>query len=422
MNEASSPEYRYWAFISYSSKDAALSKKLHRSLETYAIPRDLVNRPGRDGLVPKKLFPCFRDRDELPLASGLGGTLKDALRVSRYLIVICTPYSAKSRWVNEEILYFKSLGRSDRILAIIHGGEPNATDQAGKQEMECFAPALRYEVDEQGILTSERAEPIAGDLRPGGDGWTNCFLKAVAGITGLGFGAFVQREAKRRRQRQLLQAGVAVLGLGAALWWWDYTRVKVSYDQEVASRWSVPEGIAALSPEKAHQRSKSYRFESSRRKIRRVTEINGLGQPVDDAEKHKASTEEIHYRENGALDFIAYLDHSGREVFRETYSDLIDNGAGGKRHFVDFKLHYEDAPATLANDFSILSESFSDKNSDAKVQSDISLRSTPTNPSFPSWASSSSIKSPAPTIFPLMGMSMPPVVTIWIDFPSGCRA
>src|ERR1700733_63133 len=158
MNEASVPQYRYWAFISYSSKDAALCKRLHRALETYAIPRDLVGRPGRDGPVPKKLFPCFRDRDELPLASGLGGTLKDAMKVSRYLIVICTPNSAKSRWVNEEIRYFKSLGRSGRILAIIAGGEPNATDQPEKKEMECFAPALRYEVDEHGQLTSERAE------------------------------------------------------------------------------------------------------------------------------------------------------------------------------------------------------------------------------------------------------------------------
>src|SRR5271156_2898879 len=173
MDEPLATNFRYWAFISYSSKDAAISKKLHRQLETYSMPRDLVGRPGRDGPVPKKLFPCFRDRDELPLSSDLGGSIQDALRASRYLIVICTPHSAKSRWVNEEILYFKSLGRADRVLALIQSGYPNASDLATGQEMECFAPALRYEVDAEGRLTDRRTEPIAGDLRPGGDGWTN---------------------------------------------------------------------------------------------------------------------------------------------------------------------------------------------------------------------------------------------------------
>src|SRR5438132_11366043 len=86
-------------------------------------------RPGRDGAGPRRLFPCFRDRDELPLSADLGDTIEDALRASRYLIVICTPASARSRWVNEEVRYFKSLGRADRILAIIAGGEPNASDQ-----------------------------------------------------------------------------------------------------------------------------------------------------------------------------------------------------------------------------------------------------------------------------------------------------
>ena len=105
----------YWAFLSYSSKDSALSRRFYRRLENYSIPRDLVGRPGRDGAVPRRLFPCFRDRDELPLSADLGDTIKDALRASRYLIVICTPASARSRWVNEEVRYFKSLGRADRI-------------------------------------------------------------------------------------------------------------------------------------------------------------------------------------------------------------------------------------------------------------------------------------------------------------------
>lgn len=58
--------------MSYSSKDKRVAKALHRRIETYPIARDLVGRPGRDVPVPRRVFPCFRDRDELPLSADLG--------------------------------------------------------------------------------------------------------------------------------------------------------------------------------------------------------------------------------------------------------------------------------------------------------------------------------------------------------------
>ena len=39
--------YRYAAFISYSSKDAAFARRLHRALESYGIPASL----GRFDLI-----------------------------------------------------------------------------------------------------------------------------------------------------------------------------------------------------------------------------------------------------------------------------------------------------------------------------------------------------------------------------------
>ena len=221
--------YKYWAFISYSSKDVRVAKKLHRRLETYRIPRDLVGRPGRDTEVPKKIFPVFRDRDELPLSSDLGASIEDALRASRYLIVLCSPHAAKSQWVNEEVRYFKSLGREDRILAIILDGEPTVDDDPGCQKQECFPPALRFVVDAEGNTTAERTEPIGGDLRRGGDGWNAAFLKAVAGITGMGYDSFARRAAKRQRRQRLVAAAGLLLLLGLGLWYWDYNRLKVGY-------------------------------------------------------------------------------------------------------------------------------------------------------------------------------------------------
>ena len=100
---------KYWAFVSYSHHDKTWGEWLHRSLESYRMPRRLVGRPGRDGPVPKRLFPIFRDTEELPAAGSLSEEIHDALYSSKCLVVICSPASAQSDYVNEEIRYFKTL-------------------------------------------------------------------------------------------------------------------------------------------------------------------------------------------------------------------------------------------------------------------------------------------------------------------------
>lgn len=119
---------KYWAFLSYSHTDAKWGDWLHKALETYRVPRRLIGKESRDGKIPARLFPIFRDREELPVSADLGSNINEALRESRYLIVICSPRAAQSRWVGEEIKTFKKLGREDRILALIIDGEPNASD------------------------------------------------------------------------------------------------------------------------------------------------------------------------------------------------------------------------------------------------------------------------------------------------------
>lgn len=67
---------KYWAFISYSHRDAAIADWLHKKLETYRVPGSLVGTPSRDGTVPARLLPIFRDREELPTSSQLGDNLQ----------------------------------------------------------------------------------------------------------------------------------------------------------------------------------------------------------------------------------------------------------------------------------------------------------------------------------------------------------
>ena len=196
-------DYKYWAFISYSHSDEQWAQWLHKELETYRVPRRLVGRRNAFGAVPRRVFPVFRDREELPGAFDLGSNLTDALRLSRNLIVICSPRSAVSHWVNEEIKLYKSMGREDRVLCLIVDGEPNATDRPEIGQLECFPPALRYRVGRDGALTDVRTEPIAADARKGKDGRANSKLKLLAGVLGVGFDELKQREQRRVRQQRL---------------------------------------------------------------------------------------------------------------------------------------------------------------------------------------------------------------------------
>lgn len=223
-----SADYRYWAFISYSHADKAWGDWLHRALETYRVPKHLVGKVGTFGAVPRRLYPIFRDREELSVASSLGTKIQGVLQQSRSLIVICSPRSAASLWVNEEIKYFKGLNREDRVLALIVDGEPNATDgKAGfSPDQECFPNALRYRFGKNGELSVERAEPIAGDARKGKDGKLNAKLKLIAGLIGVEYDALKQREQERRRRYlmgltalacmvALVMTGLAVFALQA---------------------------------------------------------------------------------------------------------------------------------------------------------------------------------------------------------------
>jgi tetratricopeptide (TPR) repeat protein len=202
------PKYR--AFLSYSHRDDRWAGWLHRSIESYRPPKNLVGMETPHGVVPKRLAPVFRDREELASATDLGTVISEALRESACQIVICSPKAAKSKWVNEEIISFKRLGRENRIFCLIVGGEPNATDMPGREDEECFPPALRFKLDENGNLSDARTEPIAADARPGKDGKSNAKLKLIAGVLGVGFDSLRRRE-QQRRNRQLFAIACASL-------------------------------------------------------------------------------------------------------------------------------------------------------------------------------------------------------------------
>ena len=204
---------RYFAFLSYSHHDEKDARWLHNALEQFRVPRTIAGRTTENGLVPERLTPIFRDRGELAASEDLGAEIHESLAQSRFLIVLCSPAAAKSRWTNAEIESFKRLRPEGCILAAIIDGEPFASDIPGREHRECLPPALRFRYDRRGRPTTKRAEPLAADFRETRDGRRLGFLKIVAGMLGVGLDDLVRRDTLRRQRRLAIVAAASLGGM-----------------------------------------------------------------------------------------------------------------------------------------------------------------------------------------------------------------
>ena len=252
----------YWAFLSYSHQDNLETRKdgtrgcirwaewLHEALEQYRVPKEFRDRTTATGeKMPERFFPVFQDEKELPINADLGESIRKALERAPFLIVICSPRSAISRYVNEEVRYFKELGRQNRIMTLMIDGEPNASvgNKAGYTAAdECFCPALRFSLDENEEIDTTRSdaqEPIAGDVRIKDSASVReakqrdlsshqpmleyMKLKLLAGLMGIGFDDLAQRDkiralqeartkARRARRIAVIVGGLALLAIVSA--------------------------------------------------------------------------------------------------------------------------------------------------------------------------------------------------------------
>lgn len=199
----------YRAFISYSHSDEAWARWLQRALESYRLPKSLRQSQPH---LPARLFPIFRDRDELASGGDLSESIRKAMDDSDALIVVCSPAARVSHWVNEEIRRFRASGRGDRIFCLLVAGNPDP------HSPECAFPAAILQ-DESGNIIHE---PLAADATPGGDGKRNAMLKIAAGLLDVGVDDLKRRDAQRQaRFWSIVAAGavfIAVLTIGLAVY------------------------------------------------------------------------------------------------------------------------------------------------------------------------------------------------------------
>jgi hypothetical protein len=91
---------RHEAFISYRhvNPDPALARWLHKALETYKAPKQVVKSGVR-----RRLGKVSLDTAELRGGPNVSEAVLAELHESKNLIVVCSPRSPQSKWVNDEI-------------------------------------------------------------------------------------------------------------------------------------------------------------------------------------------------------------------------------------------------------------------------------------------------------------------------------
>ena len=267
LNEQTS----YYAFISYNSADEKWAKWLQHNLEYYHIPSALCKEYPE---LPKKIRPVFWYKQDLS-GTKLKKALNNELSSSKYLIVICSPDSAKSAWVNDEVVAFIGQGKGDKIIPFIVAGTPHANNP----EEECFPPALRN-------LTRE--EEIRGiDVRRK-EGKYHALVDVIATMFDVRFDALWQRHKRRRTMIYSIWMGVILVLCSIAGICYMRMCPQLEYYTDFAECNGYPKGINALTELEVKNRYISYKFVYKRKhlfdnkkKLMFVERINAYGFPID---------------------------------------------------------------------------------------------------------------------------------------------
>lgn len=199
--------YKYYLFISYSRRDSRAAAYLQRQLEHFRVPVKLV---AKENLPEgqKYLRPVFRDRRDLKnTEESFTSDIKVALEQSRYLLVLCSPNSAESKWVDAEIKHFLKTHGGDysKIVPVILSGRPGT---GGAEE--CLPKKLRLEK----ITSRNLPSMIPDDGESEKNGWENGVVQSLSYMLKIErekIKASVDRE--RLRQTRIY----AVIGVCAAV-------------------------------------------------------------------------------------------------------------------------------------------------------------------------------------------------------------
>ena len=214
-------EYKYYAFVSYRSSDEKWAKWLQDKIEAYRLPTTVQKM--NQALPKSKLRPCFRYHTDIQ-PNELKTELRNKLEQSKYLLVICTPRSAQSPWVGNEIDTFVKLGRRDKIIPVIVVGKP----YSGNPETECFNPALIKHFPHSDNI-SEDHEILGVNIHEEGRGSAymkreRAVIQIVSRMLNVNYDQLWNRQRRRIITRAILSILLSVLFVCALALTWFFNQ------------------------------------------------------------------------------------------------------------------------------------------------------------------------------------------------------
>ena len=181
---------KYFAFISYSHKDAVFTGRLHRKLESYNISSVFETDNKK-----QKLYPVCRD--ETAFSTGdLSSIIKEKLTESKKLIVVCTEASAQSKYVCEEVSFFAENFGKENIIPVI------CEKYSSEEERIAMLP---------GILKNSASEIL--DIYRYEDNYRQMFLKIVAGVLDISYETVAKRDTQMMKKRIMLRCIASIAAL-----------------------------------------------------------------------------------------------------------------------------------------------------------------------------------------------------------------
>lgn len=257
------PGYHFSAFISYCHKDEKWAKWLQKEIEYYRLPVALCRELQ---FAERKLNPVYRYQTDMTPGQ-LSENIRSQLNKSKKLIVICSPNTIESGWVDTEIQYFIDEGRYLDIIPFVVDCEPNKT-------IECFPKALQV----------GKLEQLAG-TNVVGSGRKDALIFIVAGLLGIDFDLIKRRhEQRQRKKRYMLVISilfVTILLSIAGYRIWDFNSEHKSYYADYVLRWGLPEGIFPVTKEQAESMSGHYVITKQFGRVKELSYQNSAGLTID---------------------------------------------------------------------------------------------------------------------------------------------
>ena len=191
----------YDVFVSYSRDDAAFVNKLVYRLGRYAPPKSLE--------LPTRCLSVFVDNKDL-VGTEYYQAIEEVLNDAKKLIVVCSPSSRKSRYVEDEIRRFLKVDERSfaDVIPILLRGIPNNEAKPEEEEFKAF-PDVLYEHAKMPLAVNYLDFAARSKVHRGkhADSW----FTLLANILEVDRDELEERELKRRLQRRLMLSAITAV-------------------------------------------------------------------------------------------------------------------------------------------------------------------------------------------------------------------